>query len=330
MNILLASDENYAPFLGVTLYSILENNQEDFDEINVYVLDGGITLNNKRRIKSLCEEFSTIVNLNFIEYGNLEDILGIKIKATIALSSYARLFAASLLPTDIKKIIYLDCDGLVVDSLKGIWNCDISKYDFGAVLDIGPKYNNLLLDLPENWQQYNAGFLLINLKNWRDEQLEEKFLNMILENRGKVFNNDQGILNVICKNKILTLKPHYNIRSPFFEVGYEKVLKWYGVDEYYSKELIEDAIKKPIFIHLTQFVHGRPWFTNSKDHPLRELFDSYVEKTEFKDECYMEDNRHLRGKFFSLTYKYLPYSVVCWMFSILRFLITLRIKIKNK
>lgn len=330
MNILLASDENYAPLLGVTLFSILENNKKDFNEINVYILDGGISQKNKRKIKSLCEDFNINTDLSFIKYDNLEDILGIKIKATIPLSSYARLFAASLLPTSIDKIIYLDSDALVVDSLKELWDCDISEYEFGAVLDIGPKYNNLLLDLPEDWEQYNAGFLLINLKKWREEDLEEKFLNMILEKKGKVFNNDQGILNVVCKNKIFTLKPHYNIRSPFFEVGYEKVLQWYGVDKYYSKELIEDALKNPIFIHLTQFVNGRPWFTNAENHPLRKLFDSYVERTEFKNEVYTEDNRHLRGKFFSFTYKYLPYSIVCGMFSVYRFLITAKIRLENK
>ena len=125
------------------------------------------------------------------------------------------------------------------------------------------------------------------------------------------------------------MKPHYNIRSPFFEVGYEKVLQWYGVDKYYSKELIEDALNNPIFIHLTQFVNGRPWFTNAESHPLRKLFNSYVERTEFKNEVYTEDNRHFRGKLFSFTYKYLPYPVVCGMFSIYRFLITLKIKLKK-
>lgn len=326
MNILLASDDNYTPLLGVTLFSILENNQKDFKEINVYILDGGISKHNQKRIRALCQEFNITVNLSFIKYDNLEELLGIKIKATRPLSSYARLFAASLLPSNIDKIIYMDCDALVVGSLKEVWNCDVSEYDFGAVLDVAPKYNNLLLDLPKDWEQYNAGFLLINLKKWREEHLEEKFLNMIIEKKGDVFNNDQGILNVICKNNILTLKPHYNIRSPFFEVGYEKVLQWYGVDKYYTKELIDDALKNPIFIHLTQFVHGRPWFTNAKDHPLRELFDSYVEKTEFKNEVYIKDNRHLPGKFLSFTYKILPYSVICGLFSIYRTYMTLKLK----
>ena len=321
MNLLFASDDNYTPLLAVTLYSVLENNEKDFNNINIYVLDGGISSNNKQRIKSLCEEFDVETTLEFYKYDNLEELLGIKIKATRPLSSYARLFAASLLPKDIDKIIYLDSDALVVDSLKEVWQTNIEDYYFGAVYDVAPKYNNLYLDLPEDWMQYNAGFLLINLKRWRDDSLEQKFLDMIVEKNGEVYNNDQGILNVICKNQIYTLPPHYNIRSPFFEVGYEKVLQWYGVDEYYSKEEVEDALANPVFIHLTQFVNGRPWFKKKKKHPLRELFDSYVQKTDFRDEVYIEDNRHLPGKFLSFTNKVLPYSMVCGLFSIYRTLI---------
>lgn len=326
MNILLASDDNYTPLLAVTLYSVLENNEKEFDEINVYVLDGGISPANKERIESLYGEFEIGGKIEFIKYDNLEDILGIKIKATRALTAYARLFAARLLPEDVDKIIYMDCDAIVVDSLRDVWNIDIGDNYCGAVYDVAPKYNNLFLGFPEDWMQYNSGFLLINLRKWREDDLEQQFLDLIIEKEGEVFHNDQGIINVVCKNKIYTLPPHYNIRSPFFEVGYEKVLQWYGVDEYYTKSEVEDAVEHPVFIHLTQFVHGRPWFTNAENHPLRQRFDYYVQKTDFRDEIYVEDNRHLRGKFLSFTYKVLPYSMVCGLFGIYRGHVTRKLK----
>lgn len=326
MNILFASDDNYAPLLGVAMYSLLENNEMDFDEIDFYILDGGISERNKSKIKSICEGFEIETPLKFIEYDNLEELLGIRIKATRPLSAFARLFAASLLPASVDRIIYIDCDGLIVGSLKEVWECDISGYDCGAVFDVILKYHNMQYGLPDDWRQYNSGFLLIDLKRWRDENLEEKFLNLIVERKGEVFHNDQGVINIVCRDRIYTLKPHYNIRSPLFEVGYYKFLHWYGNDEYYTKELVEDAIRHPVFIHLTQFVHGRPWFTNAQDHPLRETFDYYAQKTDFKDEIYIKDNRNFRGKFLSFTYKILPYSMVCWLFSIYRGYVTRRLK----
>ena len=95
-------------------------------------------------------------------------------------------------------------------------------------------------------------------------------------------------------------------------------LKFYGVSDYYSKEMVEDAINNPVFIHFTQFVYGRPWFNNAQNHPLRDLFDSYVSETPFEDEIYVDDKRGFFGKFLSFSYNAFPFSFVCFMFSIYR------------
>lgn len=322
MDVLLSSDDNYAPLLGVTVYSLLKNNQKDFDFINIHILDGGISEKNKEKLKFICNEFSIKTYLNFIIYDDLENILGIEIKATRALATYSRLFAGSLLNNNIDKILYLDCDALVTDSFKTLWEMELDKYYCAAVLDAGPKYINTFLELPEYNEHFNAGMLLINLKLWRDDNLEKKFLEYIISKNGEVFHNDQGVINVICQGKILKLNPEYNILSPFFEVEYEDVLKFYNITEYYTKDIIENAINNPIFIHLTQFVHGRPWFKNAENHPLRNLFDSYASKTPFKNTIYTEDERHFKGKLLSFTYKYLPYSLICNMFKFYEFIIT--------
>lgn len=322
MNLLFASDDNYSPLLGVTIQSLLDNNENEFDEISIYVLDGGISSNNKNKLDEIISESKINVNLVYVKYENIDDMIGIDIKATRALSTYARLFVCSLLDESIDKIIYLDCDAIVSSSLEELWSMDISNYYFGAVLDACPKYVNTILNLPRDGEHYNAGLLLINLKKWREDNLEKQFLDFIIENDGEVFHNDQGILNVICKDNILKLPPKFNILSPFFEVGYEKVLKWYNMDDYYTKELVNEALENPVFIHLTTFVNGRPWFSNAKNHPLRDKFDYYAKKTPFSDESiYVEDNRGFYGKFFSWTYKYLPYSVICFMFHTYSFVI---------
>lgn len=245
-------------------------------------------------------------------------MVNIELKSNISLTTYARLFAPSLLPKSIDKILYLDADAVVDGSLKELWEVDLMDYWCGAVLDGSPTYNNLLLGLPENNDHYNNGMLLINLKKWRDDGLEEKFTNFIVENNGRVFHNDQGVLNVVCNGNVLKLHPKYNILSPFFEVGYDKFLRYLGLDSYYSKDVVEEALEDPVFIHLIQFINGRPWFTNAKNHPLRKKFDYYVQKTEFRDEIYIKDNRKLQGKFLSFVSKILPYNCICYLFKIYR------------
>ena len=145
MNFLLSSDNNYAPLLGVTIYSLLKNNQQDFNEINIHILDMGISKENKSKLNSICQNHECDVMLEFIKADNLEEILGIKIKATRALATYARLFSSSLLNDDISKIVYLDCDAIVVGSFKELLNINIDDYYCAGVLDAGPKYINSFL-----------------------------------------------------------------------------------------------------------------------------------------------------------------------------------------
>ena len=321
MNILLASDDNYAPLLGVTIYSLLKNNENDFNKINIFVLDDGISNRNKDKLYEFSKNFKCDVVLSFIEYDNIGKVLNMDIKATRPLSTFARLFATSLLDDSIDKILYMDCDALVVGSLKELWKTDISGYDCGAVLDVAQTYINGFLNLPKDETYFNSGLLLINLKKWRDNNLEKKFLDFIIKNDGEVFHNDQGVINFICKGNILKLPFKYNILSPFFEVSCDDVFKFYNVDDYYSKDLIEDALKNPVFIHLTQFLNGRPWFTNVIGHPLRKLFDSYVNQTPFKDDVYIEVNKGFKSKFLSFTYKYFPFSWVCFLFKTYMFIL---------
>ena len=328
MDFLLSSDNNYAPLLGVTVSSLLINNISEFNKIDIYVLDMGISKENKNKLIEFCQEYGTNVTLNFIKSSNIEERLGIKIRSNRSLAAYARLFSCTLLNSEIDKIIYLDCDAIIHGSFKDLSKLDLGEYYCAGVLDAGPSYINSFLNLPSDNDHYNSGFLYINLKKWREDNLEDKFLDYILKNNGEVFHNDQGVINVVCNDKILKLHPKYNVLSPFFEVGYDKVLQWYGMKGYYSKEVVDEALENPIFIHLTQFVNGRPWFNDSINHPLRELFDYYVEKTPFKNEVYVEDNRSIKGKFFSLTYKFLPYSVICAMFSVYRFLLIRKHKVK--
>ena len=80
MNVLFSSDDNYAPLLGVSIFSLLKNNYNDFNEINIIILDGGISKENQEKIKSICERFPNEITLQFIKYKNLEEIIDSYIK----------------------------------------------------------------------------------------------------------------------------------------------------------------------------------------------------------------------------------------------------------
>lgn len=52
MNIVYASDDSFAPIMGVSIQSLLENNK-DCNKINIFILNDNITVLDKNTLKIL-------------------------------------------------------------------------------------------------------------------------------------------------------------------------------------------------------------------------------------------------------------------------------------
>ena len=189
LHVVLATDNNYAEFVAVVIVSMLQTNPQ-FENIHVHLLANGV---NDTTIQKLQRHLpQQRGQLHVYDISDLEQRLGIKVPATIAISSYARLFMASLLPAEIDRVLYLDCDVVVTDSIMHFWKMDLegilvvgvldTLYSVTAKTDIG-----LSTDTP----YINAGVLLVNLKAWRDENMQQRFLNFLLGHNGQVTHHDQ-------------------------------------------------------------------------------------------------------------------------------------------
>ena len=278
INILLASDDNYVPFLSITLISFLENNNNEFDKINIFILDDGIKENNKNKIKSILSKYNC--SATFIKTKQLNNlninIMTIERNVNISsLTTYARLFITNLLPKEIDKILYIDCDALIAGSLKGLWQEDISDYYCAGVLDCINTTIKQEFGFSKEDDYINAGVLLINLKKWREDNVEMKFIEFMAENQHRFYQHDQGIINNIFKNKIKIVNPRYNLQIHFQSFDYDLSRKFNCMEtEYYSREIVEEAQKNPIFLHFCGSEYFRPWY--NPDHPYSAEFRKYA------------------------------------------------------
>ena len=285
LNVVFASDNNYIPFLGVAITSLIKNNQNDFDKINIFILDDEISSKNKKRLKAMITNQNHV--LNFIKTKNLTelevDILSLeRDKNMNSFTTYSRLFLSSLLPKDIDKIIYLDCDALIVDSFKELWNVNIDDYYCGAVLDITNTIIKNYLGFKLEDTYINAGFLLVNLKKWREDNVEGKFIHFMMENQNRFYQHDQGVLNNVFKNQFLILDPKYNLQIYFQTLDYDLAKKYTGIKgKFYSKEIINQARENPTFLHFCGMPWDRPWY--NEYHPYRELYIKYSKISGFKE-----------------------------------------------
>ncbi len=257
MNILYSSDDNYAEFTGISMLSLFENNK-DAKEIHVYLLESGISEENKEKLLKITQLYERKIHM--IQMLDAEEMAGTSlfISNHVSLSSFSRLFAARLLPDTIDKILYLDSDIIIQGSLKQFWESDMKKFMVSGVHSVYSQNTNRAIMLKNRDAYVNAGVLLINLKRWRDWQVEKKFIDFARVFNGKVPVEDQGILNgVLCKH-IKLAHPKYNYTPAYHENDYKNLKKLWN-REVYVEEIVAEAKENPVVLHYAS--EDKPWQT---------------------------------------------------------------------
>lgn len=220
INIVCATDDNYVPYCGIMLTSVYENNRDV--EITTYILTGRLSEYNRDRLSRLSELYKTKIEIIILEDDNLRNC-PIWVGDHISTVGYYRLSMAEVLPEDVKKVLYLDCDIIVVQSLRDLWNTDITNYAVAVAIDSGhfDEQRNKMVGISVAEHYFNSGVLLVNVDYWRKNHVLGQALRFINDNRDQLRSHDQDVLNAVLKDQVLYLPINYNFQdfylfSPYF------------------------------------------------------------------------------------------------------------------
>lgn len=209
INICLACDDNYSKYAGVVIASILHNANSS-DELCIYVLDGGISETRKQEINSLKSIKDCEIVFIPVDEALYEEYKKVKTLEHISFATFYRLKLPSMLP-NVSRIIYLDCDMVVLTSLHDLFHADMGTNYIAGCEDIGAK------KLFTKYKNYvNAGMLLFNLDKMREENVEKIFLDYTIANINNLKHSDQDIINYACKGHICILDEKWNVQSSNF------------------------------------------------------------------------------------------------------------------
>ncbi len=268
INICFASDDNYAQHLAVAISSILKNSSKN-DIYNIHILNGDISGDNKEKILNL----KKIRQFNCYFY-NMEkfdfSLLPLN-REYISAATYYRLFITDILPKDIDKLIYLDCDIIAKVDLKILHSFDISGYLAGVIEDEGSITQSLRLKLPVENNYFNAGVMVFNLKQLRSFDLKEKCFNYYKANQNIITLQDQDILNGVFNGKCKFLPLCWNANG--------RLYRYNELKHNYTKKDEAIAKKHPAIIHYTDT--GKPWDKHCY-HPLQIEYFKYKWFTKYK------------------------------------------------
>lgn len=302
MHIALASDNNYAEFVAVVMASALANNT---NYLHFHLLSNGIE---ESTIHLLSKQIpADRGELHIYDIHDLRNRLQVSIPNTIAISAYARLFLPSLLPVNISKVLYLDCDIVVSSDISEFWNTDLHDKYLAGVLDTLPNNESKLqVGLSANAPYINSGVLLINLDLWRKDNLQQKFIDFLLAHNGQVHHHDQGIINGVCKDRISIVHPRYNCTSNYFSHPYYLLRR--TNHPFYTRQECEEATSHPAILHFTEGFYNRPWITNSL-HPMASVYHYYHNMTPWSNTPLRKDKRTRLVRFLSWEFLHLPYPI---------------------
>jgi len=301
INVLYSSDENYAQHAGVSLFSLLDNN-EDIDEITVYMIENNLSSDSKEKFNEIIKKYNRQIIYIPIDF-LCEDI---NKRDNYFLSSYARLFISKI--KEIDKILYLDCDTVITQSVKSLWNIEIYNYLVAGVQDNPAMYNAEVIGMTEYDRYINAGVLLMNLKKWRESGTDKKVIEFIDKYNGCVPHHDQGIINGICKDNILIIDPVYNAMSQFFMHSSKQIKSLYDMKNYYSQEQLDNAVKNPVIVHYINKFFNRPWFENCS-HPMKNLYINYLKQSPWSNVQLNTSKNDPKIRIRKWIFDHLPFSV---------------------
>ena len=332
MNVIWSTSDEYSEIAATSIVSLLEN-CGDIDEINIYVIDMGISKQHKCWIEEIVRTYNR--NIFWLQKLDIEKLAGTHINVgRWHISTFSRLFILHVLPENMKKIIYIECDMIIRHSLKSLWEMDMKGTWVMGVDDCrGYKYRENI-GIPKDSIYTNNGLMVIDLDAWRKNNVEELFIDFIRKFKGDITYMDQGVLNGVFQpiHKVKLLPISYNAQTACYDLGYDGLLACRRPVWAYTREEFNRGIKDPVIVHFTTcFMSGtRPWFKNDK-HPYRKEFLRYRDMTRWKDSPLWEDNTKPLKKLMTLICNVLPRSITytiihlfhSWIYPVVR-------NIKNK
>lgn len=166
MKVLYSLTENYYKHLHFSLDSLRKHN--DVEKVYVFAQNDDIGRND-------CE----VINLSgqqFIRHDSPS------YRSQYSIMSVLRVVAPLLIRED--KVLYLDADTIVTDSLLPVWETDMTGKWVGWVSEERAHYR------PYGDKYFNAGVLLMNLEQMRKDKVAEQLLDLLNTEKLKYYEQD--------------------------------------------------------------------------------------------------------------------------------------------
>ena len=262
MNIAFCINDAYAPYVAVTLKSIVENNSSI--ALNVYILTDGISDKNRCALENILQNRGG--ERSSIHIYNVDDSKLKGLKDTWSIYAWYRILLPEVLPCEVKNILYLDADIVIDSDISHLFGVNMEGKSVAGVIDIQSfkpeTYERCLYGAEKKY--ICTGVLMINLEYWREHNICESIINWARKNEAQIHFPDQDAINHVCQDTKIVLDLRYGILDIFFH-------RDYFYEPPYRQQL-KEAINHPAIIH---YAGQSPWVYEQCFHLMQDRWDYY-------------------------------------------------------
>ena len=242
MNILVSANDEYIKPLIVMLCSLFE---QEKTKINIYLLYSDVSRQNLAKLTAfICRKGGKFIPV-CVKAGIFDDA---PVWGYFTKEIYYRILCSELLPQSLERILYLDSDMLICNSIRELYEMDFcGKMLIGVTDQLSVNRKKIhrkkeALGLTEDDIYINSGVILFNLVKMRKEFVLKDFLVDVEKHKDILVFPDQDAINLYFRGDIGVAGWIYNYPA-----------YW----SFFFRHIIQFAVRNPSIIHYMGNI--KPW-----------------------------------------------------------------------
>ena len=271
--ILFCAEPGYYRHAAVAAASLADNNRRY--RANIHVLTCAEDQATEAMLrKSLAAYEHVSLTFHHVSASRLNDVF---IDRYLTKEAYLRFLAPEIFPADVDRVLYLDCDLVVLDNLGPLWNTDLCGKAVAAAPDFPWDRSGMLsrrlasLGLGAHHTYVNSGVLVLDLDCWRRNRISERLFACARERGSALAFHDQDAINAVLHDDVHVLDCRWNLQARMYMLGRRSFPSEFAATRH--------ARRRPAIVHYT--TGDKPWLFRSQAARKRHYF-RYLDKTAWR------------------------------------------------
>ncbi len=257
-HIAIAADRNFSVPLALACESILRN-AKDGQRYHIHILGLDIEEQIVRDLQTRCD--ARKFRLSYHDVTSLLE--GLADHDYFPPATYARFLLPDILSTQVDRVLYIDADVMLCRDIEALFEVELGDALLAGVEELSIAYSAYFVQHVESVREhfnvtqeempryYYAGQFVMNLPEWRRENMGRRCIELGRNLPEKFIYKDQDILNGLCRGRVVTLPLSYCV-SPHMYPIYQRIAKGEledGFSTVYTPQDAERALHHPSLLH---------------------------------------------------------------------------------